>query len=64
MERTPIFPSPAKNAAPADYLRNYWCPHYDACLVEAADRNLYLDCSHCGYKDVIVPDVSFACALP
>jgi hypothetical protein len=51
MERSPIFPTPAKKILPADFLRNYRCPHYDICLGEAADQDLYLDCGICIYKN-------------
>jgi hypothetical protein len=50
MERAPIFPFPSKNIDPGDFLRNYFCPHYDTCLREAADQDLLLDCDICGYK--------------
>lgn len=51
MDKVPLFPRQAKNVTAADFLRNFWCPHYKVCLNEAADRDLYLDCSICMYKD-------------
>jgi hypothetical protein len=51
MQRSPTFPILTDDARPSDFLRNYLCLHYDACLKEAANQNLLLDCSTCTYKD-------------
>jgi hypothetical protein len=57
MDKTPLFPSYSKKADTTDFLRNYSCPHYDVCLEEAADRDLYLDCSICRFKNTFVQDL-------
>jgi hypothetical protein len=51
MQKSPIFPILTDETKPTDFLRNYLCLHYDACLNEAADRNQLLDCGKCIYKD-------------
>ena len=50
MDKSPLFPVHKRGIKPADFLRNYLCPHYDQCLCEAAIHNFYLDCNACGYK--------------
>jgi hypothetical protein len=61
MKREPLFPSPAKGITPADFPRNYMCPHYDSCLDDAAEKDFYLDCSICGYKTVQLPEPWLNC---
>lgn len=56
LKRKPLFPKPTTNVSPTDYLRNFWCNHYDACLEEAANRKSYLSCSLCGFKTVYIHD--------
>jgi hypothetical protein len=64
MKRTPLFPAPSPKLSPEAYLRNYWCPHYDTCLDEAAALDHYLDCSQCLHKTIRTPDISFTASLP
>ena len=64
MERTPTFSEPISKVIPPDSLRNFWCPHYEVCLNEAARLDYYLDCSECLYRDARVPDVSFVLNMP
>ena len=64
MNRSPLFPNIDKHGIPADFLRNYWCPHYNICLEEAAVRNLYLDCSDCYHKEERAFDLCLGKNLP
>jgi hypothetical protein len=64
MDRAPLFPQPGEHVTPEDFLRSYWCPHYNTCLEEAAANDLYLDCSNCAYKEKRVFDLSFEKCLP
>ncbi len=58
MDRTPLFPCHAVDATPEDFQRNFWCPHYELCLDEAANMNFHLDCSECKYKDARISQKS------
>jgi hypothetical protein len=51
MQKSPIFPILTDETRPTDFLRNYLCLYYDACLNEAANLNLLLDCGTCFFKD-------------
>ena len=64
MERTPTFLKMKSKLDPLNLLRNFWCPHYDVCLNEAARLDYNLDCSECFYRDDRVPDVRFVLNMP
>lgn len=51
MERTPVYFQPKRKPGSADLYRNYQCPHYDLCLLEAARRDLQMDCNACIFKN-------------
>ena len=59
VKRAPLFPKPTTNVSPTDFLRNFWCRHYDTCMKEASDRHSYLSCSLCRYKSCHFDDGSF-----
>ena len=50
MKKTPIFPVMGKKIKPADFMRQYHCPHYEACMNEAAIKDRLLDCGSCEYR--------------
>jgi len=64
MNRSPIFPVLGNKTDTHEFIRNYWCPHYDMCLNEAAEINRYLDCSSCAYKNIQKRELRFARNLP
>ena len=64
VKRAPLFPKPTTNVSPTDFLRNFWCGHYETCLQEASDRHCYLSCSLCGYKTNHFHDNSFPSPFP
>ena len=63
LKRTPLFPKPTTNVSPTDFLRNFWCCHYDTCMKDASDRHSYLSCSVCGYKSSHYYDGTFESPL-
>ena len=63
MKKVPLFPKHTTNVSQTDFLRNFWCHHYESCMNEATNRNSYLSCSLCGYKHTHIEDVSFATHL-
>ena len=64
VKRAPLFPKPTTSVSPTDFLRNFWCRHYDTCLKEASDRHSYLSCSLCRYKSSHHFDGTFESPLP
>ncbi len=52
MKKTPIFHEPRrkKKKKPPTCMRNFHCQHYEACMGEAAMKDLLLDCGACEYK--------------
>ena len=51
MEKNPTFHFLGnKKKKPPVCIRNFHCQHYNACMDEAAMKNLLLDCKVCDYK--------------
>jgi hypothetical protein len=58
MDCTPLFHPQGKLTRALDFFRNYWCSHYDLCLVQAAKEDLFLDCTQCKFKDSVADDLA------
>jgi hypothetical protein len=51
MVRNPVFCKLTRISEVTELRRNYQCTEYDACLMDAAMRDLDLDCDCCPLKD-------------
>jgi hypothetical protein len=40
-----------ENKESKPFIRNYYCPNYDACLIDAARKNLILSCHNCSSRN-------------
>lgn len=58
MKETPVYLVPGKKTSNSQFYRNYWCYNYDVCLNIAAHKDLYLDCTHCFFKENVIEDLS------
>ena len=58
MKGTPVYLVPGKKTNNLHFYRNYWCVHYDLCLETAARKDLYLDCTHCLFKENVIEDLA------
>ena len=56
MDRFPIFRKETYKLRQPDLMKNIWCPHYDDCLDNAAERNSLLDCSQCNNSTINFED--------
>lgn len=54
MNRYPIFHIRKGKLQQKEFVKNIWCPHYAACLDEAAFSDAFMDCSQC---DQIADDI-------
>lgn len=58
MKGTPVYLVPCKKNNNKHLYRNYWCTNYDLCLETAARKDLYLDCTHCLFKENVIEDLA------